>query len=332
MTLFKKVGFLIAVSLLLSGCSPTWRVLNPSGPIAGQEAKLFWIVMAMSVVVFLIVDGGLVYILIRNRERKGDTVLPRQIYENRVLETVWTVIPVGIVVVLFILTVVTMRAVAAPPPSANDIKVTVVGHRWFWEFDYPDLGIKTANELHIPAGAHVLLTLNSVDVDHSFWVPELSGKTDVIPGQNNTMWLTTDKIGTYDGQCDEFCGTEHALMRFKVVVDSKADFTTWVAAMQKPPAAPTTALAIQGQQLVTQGVCQGCHTIDGTNMKGTVGPNLTHLHSRNTMAGASFPLDDQYMVPWLQNSEAMKPGNLMSGIHVSDQDVLPILAYLATLK
>jgi cytochrome c oxidase subunit II len=332
MRIFKQIGFLVAISLMLSGCSSGWRILNPSGMIAAKEANLYWIVLAMSAVVFVIVDGGLVYIVIRHRERKGDTTPPRQIYDNRLLETIWTAIPVGIVIVLFILTVVTMRAVAAPPPSANDVKVTVVGHRWFWEFDYPDQGIKTANEMHIPAGAHVLMTLNSVDVDHSFWVPELSGKTDVIPGQNNTMWLTTDKVGTYDGQCDEFCGTEHALMRFKIMVDTPADYQAWVAAMQKPPAAPTTALAIQGQQLVTQGVCQGCHTIDGTNMKGTVGPNLTHLHSRTTFAGASYPLTDQNMIPWLQDSEALKPGNLMSGVHVSDQDVLPILAYLATLK
>jgi cytochrome c oxidase subunit II len=225
-----------------------------------------------------------------------------------------------------------MRAVAAPPASASDIKVTVVGHRWFWEFDYHDLGIKTANELHIPAGAHVQVTLTSVDVDHSFWVPQLAGKTDVIPGQNNTMWLTSDQIGTYMGQCDEFCGTEHALMRFKIFVDSKADFTTWVAAMQKPPAPPTTPLAQEGQQLVTQGVCQGCHTIDGTNMKGTVGPNLTHLFSRTSFAGSSYPLSDQYMIPWLEDSETLKPGNLMSGVHVSEGNIQAVLAYLSTLK
>lgn len=331
MRVFKKIGGLIAASLLLAGCSPQWRVLSPSGYIAGQEANLFWVVLAMSAVVFVLVDGGLVYIMIRNRSRKGDNTPPKQVYENRALETIWTAIPVGIVLVLFIMTVVTMRAVAAPAPTKSDIKVNVIAHRWFWEFDYPDLGIKTASELHIPAGTNVQISLSSVDVIHSFWVPQLSGKTDVLPGQDNTMWLRSDQPGEYYGQCAEFCGTEHANMRFKVVVDTSASFTTWAAGMQKVPAAPTDALAQQGQKLVTQGVCQGCHTIDGTNMKGVVGPNLTHLFSRSIFAGG-FALTDANLTTWLEDSASVKPESLMSGVHVPGGDVPAILAYLHTLK
>jgi cytochrome c oxidase subunit 2 len=333
MRIFKLFGVLGAIAIILAGCAPGWRVLNPGGYIAGQEANLFWVVLAMSAVVFILVDGGLVYILIRHRERKGDNKTPpRQVYDNRLLEVIWTAIPVVIVVILFVMTVVTMRAVAAPPASPTDIKVTVVGHRWFWEFDYPDLGIKTANELHIPEGAKVQLTLQSVDVIHSFWVPELSGKTDVVPGQTNTMWLTSDKTGVYEGQCAEFCGTEHALMRFKIFVDSKADYTTWVAGMTKTPTTPDLALVQQGKQYVTQGVCQGCHTIDGTNMKANVGPNLTHLYSRSTFAGSSFPLNDGNMYQWLTDNEAMKPGNLMSSVHIPPEQIPAIMAYLDTLK
>lgn len=332
MGLFKKFIYLISAGLLLSGCSLTdLRVLNPGGYIAGKETSLFWIVLAMSAVVFLIVDGGLVVILIRNHERKGDGAPPRQIYDNRLIEAIWTGIPVVIVVALFVMTVVTMRAVAAPAPSPNDVNVSVVGHQWWWEFDYPGLGIKTANEMHIPVGAKVQISLTSVDVIHSFWVPELAGKTDVIPGQNNTMWLTSDKVGTYVGQCAEFCGAEHARMYFRVIVQSQADYAAWVANMQKPPAPPTDPVAIQGKQLVTQGVCQGCHTIDGTNMKGTIGPNLTHLFSRDTFAGGSYPLTQENMIIWLQDSGSMKPGNDMQNVHVPDQDLQAILAYLSTL-
>jgi cytochrome c oxidase subunit 2 len=318
---------------VLGGCSSLPRVLNPGGPIAGTQATLFWIVLAISVVVFLIVDGGILFIVIRDRERKGDDQTPpRQIYENRLLETIWTVIPIGIVVVLFILTVVTMRAIAAPPPSPSDINVTVIGHRWYWEFDYPDLGIVTANELHIPEGGRVKLTVTSVDVIHSFWVPELAGKIDAIPGQNNFMWLTSNKVGLYRGQCSEFCGTQHALMAFNIFVDSPADYQKWVAQMQTIPTAPNLPLVQQGKQLVTQGVCQGCHTINGTNMKGNVGPNLTHLYSRTTFLGASFPLNDGNMFAWLFDNNALKPGNLMSSVHIPPENIPAIMAYLDTLK
>ncbi len=329
---FHQKLFILLVGLLLSGCMPVTNVFNPASPIAGREASLFWIVLGISLVVFLIVDGGLVYIVIRDRGRKGDNTPPPQIHENRVLEAIWTGIPVLLVIILFVLTVATMRAVAAPALSPNDIKVTVVSHRWWWEFDYPDLGIKTANELHIPAGANVQINLESVDVIHSFWVPQLSGKTDVIPGQTNTMWLTSDQIGEYAGQCSEFCGTQHANMRFKVIVEPRADFLTWVSGQQQPPAPPTDSLAQQGQKLVTQGVCVGCHTIDGTNAKGTVGPNLTHLFSRTTFAGSSIDLNDKNLADWLRNSDALKPGNQMSGVHVPEQNIQAIIAYLHTLK
>ena len=218
---FLKKALFIAMGLSLSGCLGQTNVFNPASPIAGAEARLFQIILIMSLVVFLIVDGGLVFILLRNRARKDkdDPTPPRQVYENRLLEAIWTGIPILIVIVLFILTVSTMRAVAAPPRAAGDVEVNVIGHQWWWEFDYPGLGIKTANELHMPVGTNVHLNLTSVDVIHSFWPPQLSGKIDAIPGQTNTMWLTSDQAGVYAGQCAEFCGLEHAIMRFKVVVE-----------------------------------------------------------------------------------------------------------------
>jgi cytochrome c oxidase subunit II len=248
----RKISWILLLGGLLSGCSVAPAVFNPASSIAGREAGLFSTVLWMSLPVFLIVDGGLLFIILRYRQRRGDTGEPRQIYHNVRLEAVWTAIPILLVITLFILTVVTVQAVAAPAPKAGDVKVTIVGHRWWWEFDYPDLGIHTANELHIPAGATVQISLQSADVIHSFWVPQLSGKTDVIPGQANTMWLTSDQPGSYPGQCAEFCGTQHANMRFTVIVDPPAAFQAWKASMQKIPAQPTDPLADQGDRKSTR--------------------------------------------------------------------------------
>jgi cytochrome c oxidase subunit 2 len=170
-----------------------------------------------------------------------------------------------------------------------------------------------------------------VDVVHSFWVPQLAGKTDTIPGQTNHMWITANQPGVYNGQCSEFCGIEHALMRLKVVALSKSDFDTWVTSQQQPPPAPRTDLEAQGQKLVLTGVCSSCHAIDGTQAKGIVGPNLTHLFSRDNFAGASFPINDANLSAWLKDSQSMKPGNLMT-VHVNDQDLPAIMAFLKTLK
>ncbi|HTX80214.1 MAG TPA: cytochrome c oxidase subunit II, partial [Longilinea sp.] len=207
----------------------------------------------------------------------------------------------------------------------------VIGHQWWWEFDYPDLGIVTANEMVIPTGTPVQITLTSVDVIHSFWIPQLAGKTDVIPGQTNHMWISADQPGTYDGQCSEFCGMEHALMRDRVIAVTPANFQAWVKNQQANPPAPQTDLEQQGEKLVTTGVCAACHTINGTSAKGKVGPNLTHLFSRSTFAGASFTVNEANMSAWLTSNTTMKPGNLMS-IRVPDSQLEAILAYLKTLK
>lgn len=315
----------------LSGCAASSTFLAPSSPIASREAWLFWVVVGMAAVVFVLVEGLIVLVVIRDRQRGADEGEPRQVYGNRNLEIVWTAIPVLLVITLFGLTVGTMRAVAAPGPSSSDLNITVIGHRWWWEFDYPDLNIKTAEELHIPAGKNVQITLKSVDVIHSFWVPQLAGKTDVIPGQVNHMWLRSDQVGTYDGQCAEFCGAEHALMRFHVVVDSPTDFQAWVAGQQRPVPAAQTDQEQRGQDIVLRGPCIACHTIDGTSAQGTLGPNLTHLSSRSTFAGGAFSLTDANLRQWLKDPQAMKPGNDMV-VALSDPDIEAVIAYLKLLR
>lgn len=328
----RKVAYLMLIALVVGGCTaaPNTSMLNPSSFLAAKETGLFWILFWMGAAVFVFVVALLVIALVRGARMKN---LPRQIQGNSRLEFIWTAIPILLVIIIFVLTLSTMNAVAAPPPSKTDINVNVIGHRWWWEFDYPDLGIKTANQLHIPVDTNVHIALSSVDVVHSFWAPNLNGKTDVIPGQSNTTWIRADQPGVYQGHCTEYCGEQHANMGFEVVAQTQADYDAWVAQMQKPaPPQPTDPQAQAGYKIVTQGICSSCHTVDGTNAKGLVGPNLTHLYSRTIFAGGVLPLNDQNLSLWLHNPNDVKPGNLMANVRLTDQQIQQVIAYLKTLK
>jgi len=193
--MLRKYGVLLGLAIVLSACQPSPTFLNPASTISNHESNLYRIILIMALVVFVLVEGALILILIRDRKRPNDDALPHQIYGNPRLEVVWTVIPILLVFALFVMTVRTVKVVAAPVKLKSDLNLRVVGHRWWWEFDYPDLEIATANELHIPVGSTVQVSLESVDVIHSFWVPQLSGKTDVVPGQHNTMWIKGDQVG-----------------------------------------------------------------------------------------------------------------------------------------
>ena len=329
--MLRKLGILVGSAILLSACQPSPTFLNPASSISNHEANLYRFILILAIAVFVLVEGALIWILIRDRKRANDETIPAQIHSNMRVEVTWTVIPIILVVVLFVMTVQTVNAVAAPSQLKSDLNVRVVGHRWWWEFDYTDLGIATANELHIPEGATVQIQLESVDVIHSFWIPQLSGKTDVVPGQHNTMWLTSDQTGEFLGQCAEFCGTEHALMRFKVIVDSQQDFDAWVANQQKPAYQPQTEDEKAGYKEVT-GACAACHSIDPSEINtDKVGPNLTHLFSRSTFAGGSFDLTEANLRKWLEDTQAMKPGNDME-IKVLPKTRDQIISYLLNLK
>jgi cytochrome c oxidase subunit 2 len=321
----------MGLAIFLSACQPSPTFLNPASSISSHEANLYMIVLNMALVVFVLVEGALVWILIRDRKRANDEQLPKQIHSNMRLEVIWTVIPIFLAIALFIMTVQTVNAVAAPSSLKTDLNVRVVGHQWWWEIDYMDLGIATANEMHIPVGTTVQIALESRDVIHSFWVPQLSGKTDVIPGQNNTMWLEGDQVGEFLGQCAEFCGIEHALMRFKVIVESQEDFDAWVANQQKPVYQPQTGDEQAGYEELT-GACAACHSLDPSEMDtDKVGPNLTHLFSRTTFAGGSFELNEENLRRWLEDTQAMKPGNDME-IKVLPKTRDQIITYLLNLK
>ena len=317
--------------IFLSGCASSPTFLSPNSSVSAAEADLYRIIFYMALGVFVLVEGWLLFNIIRFRQRPGDETQPRQIYGNTRLEIIWTAIPVLLVGTLFFFTVRTVNAVASPSAKSADIQVTVVGHRWWWEFDYPALQVKTANELHVPVGANVEFTLESADVIHSFWVPQLSGKTDVIPGQTNHLWFRADQIGNYHGQCAEFCGENHANMRIKVVVESQADYDAWVADQQKPLVQPQTESQQRAFKLITSGICSNCHTLGDHEGEQSIGPNLTHLFSRSVFAGATFDLTKGNLDAWLQNTQAMKPGNDMK-VNLTSQQIDDLMSYLPTLK
>ncbi len=327
---FCRYAWVAAIVLLLSGCAESPTFLNSNSMISRHETVLYRAILIEAVLFFVVIIGALLWIFSRYRSRNGDNTLPPQIYGK----VSWALIPVFAIILFdgadFFEMAKTMRAVAIPIASSQDINVHVIGHRWWWEYDYTDLGIKTANELHVPVGANVQITLDSVDVIHSFWVPQLSGKTDVIPGQTNHMWLTSDQPGTFTGQCAEFCGTEHALMRIVVVVESQEDFDAWVANQQKPAAQPQTADEEAGYKTLTT-TCASCHSLNPGETETKVAPNLTHLFSRSVFAGATYDLNEENLRKWLQNQQAMKPGNNMN-ITLLPEEIDGIVAYLKLLK
>jgi len=318
-------------SLAVFDDSPSF--LNPASDAAQEEADLHWIIFFMSAVIFVIVEGLLIYNLIRFRHRRGADPMRAtgHIARPLLVEGIYTITPFVLVFILFILTIRTMNAVAAPERRESDLNVRVIGYRWWWEFEYPDLGILTANELHIPVDANVHIALESADVIHSLWVPQLAGKTDAIPGSPNTMWFRGSKVGVYEGLCSEYCGLNHATMRLRVVVDSQEDFDRWVAGQQAPPYQPQSDQERQGYELLSQGYCLGCHSFDPAQTPGVIGPDLAHLFSRSVFAGGSYELTEENLRRWLHDPQEMKPGNLMT-VKLSDDEVNAVVAYFTAAR
>jgi cytochrome c oxidase subunit 2 len=240
---------------------------------------------------------------------------------------------------MFILMVTSFRAGRAInnlQSSPNPLVIKVTGSQFWWNFEYqdptPSNNIQTANLLHLPVGRPVKLELNSTDVIHSFWLPNMHGKKDLIPNYPTTFMFQPDRIGEFDGQCAEFCGYQHAKMRFKVIVESPEDFAKWVAAQSTPPPPPTGQAEIYGQHVFLTSTCTQCHTIQGTPAGGKVGPNLTHVGSRPYIAAGSLPNTDENLRRWITDSQSIKPGNRMPMNTFSDEDLSALVAYLRSLK
>ncbi|HEY8418169.1 MAG TPA: cytochrome c oxidase subunit II [Limnochordales bacterium] len=337
---------------------PAWAApqywLEPAGPVARMQGELFLLTLGIMLFVFVTVGGVLVYTLIRFRERpqaaaagaQGGTFadretaagreddLPPQIEGSHKLEVVWTIIPFLLLLIMAIPTVRLNFALAADPGD-DALEVHVIGHQWWWEFRYPELGIVTGNEMRIPVGRPVRLTIETDDVIHKFWVPKLAGKMDAIPGRVNQMWLQADEPGVYWGQCAELCGTHHANMRLRVVALPPAEFEQWAANWGRGPVVddPAKLAAVErGRELFETRACFACHTVQGTRAQGTVGPNLTDIGVRTTLAAGMLPNTPQNMARWIQNPQAVKPGSLMPMVPLTPDELNDLVTFLESLR
>jgi cytochrome c oxidase subunit 2 len=297
------------------------------------------LVLSVTLTIFLIVASLLLYVLIRYRQRASDSERePAQIYGSNQIELSWTVIPILIVVMLFLSTTrVILETEAAPKPSGA-LDVTVIGHQFWWEYRYPKLGVVTANELHVPVSdpakpTPTYLSMSSADTDHSFWVPRLAGKMDLIPNRLNTMWIDPQQAGLYLGQCAQYCGTQHAKMLLRVYAQSPEDFAAWIRQQQRPAAQDLSGdrAAVEGQTVFMHSACINCHAVAGTVATGRFGPDLTHLASRDTIASGPVQNTPENLRKWIANPNSMKPGVLMPPMHLNDHDLDVITAYLTTL-
>lgn len=357
------------------GLHNTTDIFKPLGTQAELDKAAALLVCYVCLGIFLVVGGLIAYAIFRYRRDPNDNTHqePAQVYGSNQIEIAWTVIPILIV---FTLTGVTARIIAASQDAKlpkTALKVTVIGHQWWWEYRYPDLGIVTANELHIPVSDRsernaVYITEQSVDVAHSFWVPQLSGKTDVIPNRDNHLWIDAHQPGVYLGNCTEYCGTQHANMLIRVIAQPKAEFDKWVENEQRAavgsggvnaeeaaaqarasgaPALENASLNTNAQQpgghgagtklvqdkLVFESLaCVNCHTIKGTPAIGKFGPDLTHLASRSTIAAGMIPNTTADLRAWIDDPQTVKPGCLMPSMKLTDKQLDQVVEYLQSLK
>ena len=312
------------------------NIFAPESTPAKSIFGLSMFVLAITAVIFVVVFTLLVYSIVKFRSRPGDAhAEPAQVYGSTQIELAWTVIPVLIVVVLVLATARVIHAVQDAPKPASAVEVIAIGHQFWWEFRYPKLGLVTANELHIPVSEPsrpkpTFLKLLSADTDHSFWIPQLAGKTDLIPNRVNEMWIDPHREGIFLGQCAQYCATQHAKMLLSVSVDSLEDFDAWVRVQQQPAAQDEKVSA--GRRVFETTACINCHAINGTAATGRFGPDLTHLMSRRTIASGAAENTTQNLRLWVQSPDAIKPGSLMPAMKVSDTDLDALVAYMETLR
>ena len=306
----------------------TPSILDPNSRATAETATLFYVVLGIATFIFVLVEALLIFSVLRFRNRPASEAI--QIHGNTKLEVMWTAIPALILAVLLGFTLRSMANIRAPV-SGEAIKVKVIGHQWWWEFDYPDLKITTANQLVVPAGKKIDVELTTVDVQHGFWAPQLFGKMDAVAGHTNRMNFSVNNVGEYGGQCTQMCGEQHAQMRLSVVALSAADFQKWATDQQQPAPAPAGDAAIRGQKTVIE-KCAACHTIGGTTAAGKVGPNLTHVASRDFIAGGILKRTDDNLKLWIQNPQAVKVSAKMPSLGLDSQTINDVVAYLDTLK
>jgi cytochrome c oxidase subunit II len=313
------------------------NIFDPASTPAHLIAGLAHFVLLITGGIFAVVLGSIVYTAVRFRRRpeEDDSWEPAQIYGSDSVELAWTIVPVVIVTILAVTTARVIQEIQNPTRPAHALDVQVIGHQFWWEFRYPKYGVVTANELHVPVGdptdrQPTFLDLQSADVVHSFWVPRLAGKTDLVPGHANSMWIEPEKPGLYLGQCAEYCGTQHSLMLIRVYAHTPAEFARWVAG-QKAGAAESPDVAA-GRRVFESYACINCHNVAGTAGSGRFGPDLTHLMSRATLGAGAVSNTCSNLRAWIRNPGQFKPGVLMPAMNLGDGEIDSLVAYLATLK
>jgi cytochrome c oxidase subunit 2 len=330
----RLLWLLVAVwASVLAGCTLEQypqSTLHPQSDYATWIQDLLEQLTVWVVVIFVVVQGFLIFAVIRFRSRPGSPE-PKHVHGHTGIEIAWTIAPAVILALVAVPTVFTIYKTQGTAP-ADALQVKVIGHQWWWEFQYPQLGITTASEMHVPANTPVAVAIETADVLHSFWVPAVGGKRDAVPTHTNRIFFTAQRPGVYLGQCAELCGVSHTNMRMKLMVTTPSEFDAWVAAQKRAPAEPEPAsLAGRGKQVFTQSACVGCHTIQGVSA-GVLGPNLTHVGSRTSIAGSMFDNNAENLGRWLSDPPRHKPGALMPQLGLTTDQVTALVAYLTDLK
>jgi len=331
--------FAIAIAAGSAAAGRATRLTSIFAPESTPARSIFdlsMFVLAITATIFIVVAALLIYTIVKFRATaaKANTE-PAQVYGSTQIELAWTIIPALIVVVLTVATARVIHAIQDAPQPSGALEVVVIGHQFWWEYRYPALGIVTANELHIPVSEPsrprpTFLKLMSADADHSFWIPQLAGKTDLIPNRINEMWMDPHRPGVFVGQCAQYCGTQHAKMLLRVSVDDPDDFDAWVQAQRQAAARDESAAA--GRQVFEATACINCHTVRGTGANGRFGPDLTHLMSRATIASGAAENTPENLRLWIENPDAIKPGSLMPAMKLSDSDLDALVRYMQSLR
>ena len=321
--------------LAVSACSGEFpqSTLHPTADFGEHIDRLYRTIFWWALGVFVVVEAALLLVIIRFRERPTSQE-PKPVHGSTLLELAWTLAPAVVLVFIAVPTIQTIFRTDGTPPEGA-LEVVVIGHQWWWEFRYPEYGITTANEMHVPQGRPIALSMTSADVIHSFWVPKLGGKRDLMPRRTTRLAFTPDSLGDFYGQCAEFCGASHANMRFHVMVDDTEGFERWVRQQQAPPVAADTLedLALAGARLFANPAktCMACHTVQGVT-QGALGPNLTHVGSRTTIAAGILPNTEEGLARWLRDPVGEKPGSLMPKPPLTEDEIVALVQYLRSLR
>jgi cytochrome c oxidase subunit 2 len=336
-----RAVFLFCGSAVAAFAEPASSPLSPTNifaPMSTPAQSIFDLsrfVLVVTAAIFVVVFSLLAYAVVKFRKRRAsDGREPAQVYGSTQVEIAWTVIPILIVVVLFLAAARVIAGIQNAAHPSNAIEVTVIGHQFWWEYRYPSLKVVTANELHIPVSdpghpTPTFLRLLSADTDHSFWVPRLAGKTDLIPNHPNSMWMDPRETGLYLGQCAQYCGTQHAKMLLRVYVQTRDEFDRWIQDQSRP--AQISDTVPEGQKIFERTACINCHAVAGTAANGRFGPDLTHLMSRDTIASGAAPNTPENLRRWIQDPSVIKPGSKMPAMGLSDPDLNAVTSYLETL-